>query len=70
MMENDTDKVDMDLDDNMLVEDSKLPSSLPDQPAITSSSAASSAEPSTSSSASNSNSFTSAEYDQIEQISD
>jgi hypothetical protein len=70
MMENDTDKVDMDLDDNMLVEDTKLPSSLPDQSAITRSSAASSAEPSTSSSASNSNSFTSTEYDQIEQISD
>ncbi len=70
MMENDTDTVDMDLEDNMLVEDSELPSSLPAQPAITSSSAAISAELSTSSSASNSNSFTSAEYDQIEQISD
>jgi hypothetical protein len=58
------------LDDKMSVEVSELPSSLPAQPAITSSSAASSAEPSTSSSASNSNSFTSAEYDQIEQISD
>ena len=59
----------MDLDDKMLEEDS----SLTPQPAITSSSsAASSAEPSTSSSssASNSNSFTSAEYDQIEQTSD
>ena len=68
MMENDTDTVDMDLDDNMLVEDSSLTA----QPAITSSSAASSAEHSTSSSssASNSNSFTSAEYDQIEQVSD
>ena len=66
MMENDTDTVDMDLDDNMLVEDSSLTA----QPAITSSSAASSAEALTSSSASNSNSFTSAEYDQIEQVSD
>jgi hypothetical protein len=70
MMENDTDTVDMDLDDKMSVEVSELPSSLPAQPAITSSSAASSAEPSTSSSASNTNSFTSAEYDQIEQVSD
>ena len=66
MMENDTDTVDMNLDDNMLVEDSSLTA----QPAFTSSSAASSAEALTSSSASNSNSFTSAEYDQIEQISD
>ena len=70
MMENDTDTVDMDWDDKMSVEVSELPSSLPAQPAITSSSAASSAEPSTSSSASNSNSFTSAEYDHIEQVSD
>ena len=50
------------------------PSSLPAQPTIfistSSSSAASSAEPSTSSSASNSNSFTSAEYDKIDQVSD
>ena len=67
------DTVDQDLDDKMSEEDSELPSSLPAQPAIitsTSSSAASSAEPSTSLSASNSNSFTSAEYDQIEQVSD
>jgi hypothetical protein len=70
MMENDTDTVDMDLDNKMSVEVSELPSSLPAQPVITSSSAASSAEPSTSSSASNSNSFTSAEYDQIKQVSD
>jgi hypothetical protein len=38
MMENVTDTVDMDLDDNMLVEDSELPSSLQAQSAITSSS--------------------------------
>ncbi len=70
MMKNDTDTADMDLDDKMSVEVSEVPSSLPAQPAITSSSAASSAEPSTSSSASNSNSFTSAEYDKIDQVSD
>ena len=49
-----TDIVDQDLDDKMSEEDSKLPSSLPTQPAIitsTSSCAASSAEPSTLSSA-------------------
>ena len=67
MEENETDTVDMDLDDKMSVEVSELPSSLPAKPAITT---ASSAEPSTSSSASNSNSFTNAEYDQIEQVSD
>ena len=74
MMEIATDTVvDQDVDDKMSEKDSELPLSLPAQPAIitsTSSSAASSAEPSTSSSASSSNSFTSAEYDQIEQVSD
>ena len=73
MIEIATDTVDQDLDDKMSEEDSELPSSLPAQPAIitsTSSSAASSAELSTSSSASSSNSFTSAEYDQKEQVSD
>ena len=66
VIEIDTDTVDQDLDD-------KLPSSLPAQPTIfssTSSSAANSAEPSTSSSASCSNPFLSADYDQIEQVSD
>ena len=73
MMEIDTDTVDQDLDDKMSEETSELPSSLPAQPTIitsTSSSAASFAEPSTSSSASSSNPFLSADYNQIEQISD
>ena len=72
-----TDTIDQDLDDKMSEEDSKMSSSLPAQPAIItfkSISAASSVEPLTSPPAQtfacSSNAFTSAEYDQIEQVLD